>query len=202
MFSIPGFLPGCPGVYLPLKRDKVLCFSKEPYSYTSPPNELKKIQLSYSTAGGADHERSLRLVQKSVSAAIPQIDFQTQPRDQQKFLSGLKTLSAPTLFRRGLALNRPTCFAAIEALLDDPVLFSGYKKELEIEKTYQSMSLCKTAECMAQACLVFFQRIQDSAALIPLGELEFSYLISPKFEGISLNSLNQLDFTNLRLKKP
>jgi oligopeptide transport system substrate-binding protein len=40
--------------------------------------------------------------------------------------------------------------------------------------------------------------LADENWIVPLGEIHFSLLVSPKFTGWKLNSLNQLDLTGLK----
>ena len=106
----------------------------------------------------------------------------------------------PSIFRKGIGLERPTCLAALENFakdspenyihLDSPKYFEALKRlKLETDRL-RAKRFC------TQAIRVLI----DENWLIPLGEIHFTMLANPHYQGWKINSINQLDLANLHFQ--
>ena len=113
-----------------------------------------------------------------------------KPVEPGQFISSLKN-SNTQMYRRGVGLQLPQCYEAVEIFhshsnrnyskLNDP------KLDQLIEKLHFDQTLCyKTVKY-----------ILDKHYIIPLGPIHFAMLLNPKFKKLTVNSLNQLDLSQL-----
>ncbi len=193
--------PGCPPIpnsFFEGSKDEV-CYQKSPKKIKKQkwPDHVKPV-LAFSEMGGDDIRRAAEWFQ-SQWKAISKVDVELESRDQKVYLNWLKA-SPPSLFRKGLSLDRPTCLAALENFKSNhPENFIRLNEEEFdglVEELEGSILESKTKELCKKGLNYLIQK----AHLIPLGEMEFSLLIDPKYEGVRFNSLNQLDLRDLRLR--
>ena len=118
-------------------------------------------------------------------------------KENKTFTEELKT-KPPDLFRRGLAPEKLTCSAFLEAFtsghpensqkLSDPILDKLYK-----EMNGQEPNSVKTKTLCHKALI----HILDSNYIIPLGKIHFSMLLNSAWRGVEFNMLNQLNLSQL-----
>lgn len=193
IFSSEG-RPGCIGLPDSWFPKKAPCFEFELKKVPSIRNS-KTYTLMFSTLGGEDHKRATEWMQNQWSKNAHLNTF-LEVKENKAFLQVLQT-NPPTLFRKGVSPDRPTCLAALETF--SPSSPENYLriKSPEYERILSSLSLAqKTAE-KKKWCLRGAEYLMKNHLMIPLGAIHFAILVKPDFEGWKLNYLNQLDLSNL-----
>jgi oligopeptide transport system substrate-binding protein len=188
---------GCPGV--PSKfLDRVKCLKYSPVKarqLLAKEKNIPKLAFNYSSMGGEDMNRGAEWFQNQWKKNL-NLSVELKPSEQIVYLRLLKS-DPPTIFRKGVGLDRPTCLAAMELFtkghpenyihFDDP----KYDKLVADLKAQTSESGRKVACRKASEYLI------ESHRILPLGEMYFTMLVSQKFRGWDLNELNHLDLTDL-----
>jgi oligopeptide transport system substrate-binding protein len=107
----------------------------------------------------------------------------------------------PPLFRKGIAVDRPTCLAALS-------VFTGLHPEnyLRLTETaydeiLKKLSQSKTEGAKKKYCTQGIEFLMKDYRLIPLGAYDLSILVKPEFVGWKLNQMNQLDLSDLHVAK-
>lgn len=145
----------------------------------------------YSLQGGEDVSRQVEWFEaqwkKNLHARIV-----LKPFEQAAYVNELQA-GRYEIFRKGVSADRPTCAGGIE-------IFSKSHPEnylkLELPMFDALLNKLKTPSQCTQAVEMLMKHHQ----MIPLGEMHFSILARPTFKGWNLNSLNQLDLTDLRAR--
>ena len=124
-----------------------------------------------------------------------------KPLEQGMFLQTLKHQS-PDIFRKGGALHRPTCLAGLELFrtgapenyiqLRDKV-FDTWLNKIAVSGRHHD-----SASDLPKLCSQAVQHLFNTGRVIPLGRIHYGMLHSGKFTGWSINSLQQLDLTQLQ----
>lgn len=202
IFSSPG-IPGCSG--LPESwEEKVPChnydFKSAQRAWAKVPADLKEksYPLLYSTLGGEDHQRATEWMQsqwKKIGAKV-----QPTVMDNKIYLSEMKKEPA-AIFRKGIAVERPTCLAALS-------VFTGHHpenylrlREPAYDQILKKLSQSKTPAEKKKYCTLGVEFLMKDYRLIPTGRYELSLLAKPDFAGWKLNQMNQLDLSDLHLLK-
>jgi len=175
--------------------DKVSCLNGQ--LTRKAPIELpdKPLKFGFSKMGGDDVARGAEWFQAQWKKALG-INIELQAEEQISYLQTLRK-NPPDIFRKGVGLERPTCLAAIEIFsrghpenyigLDDPVFESWLTKLKRASRETERKKLCRQT----------IEYLLSTHRLIPLGEMYFTLVASPKYAGWTLNSLNQLDLSQL-----
>jgi oligopeptide transport system substrate-binding protein len=209
-------IPGCPS--LPedlLDRPRCVPFDPEKAKahLAKVPEEVRKkrLKLMFSKLGGEDLKKGAEWFQGQWKKHLG-LTVDLQQTEQGVFLHALRT-EPPAIFRKGVSLDRPTCLAALETFakggsenflrLDDP----GYERLVErMEKLSQSEMKSigavpkKTSAEWQRLCGEGIQYLLDRHLLIPLGRIHFTLLADPRFQGWSVNEMNQLDLSQLKVQ--
>ncbi len=99
-------------------------------------------------------------------------------------------------------MNRPTCLAALENFE------SGHKNnfiQFQSSKYDQILLDLRKSLIFSQKkilCYNGLKLLKDSAQIFPLGKIEFSILVRPAFTGWKMDSLFQLDLSELQSSTP
>ena len=126
------------------------------------------------------------------------LQVQLEPLEQGQMLHRLWQ-NPPPLFRKGVSLDRPTCAAGLESFLPlGSERFLKLKVPERLEELLVELTNSSAADEKKELCTEAVRLLLSTYQLIPLGEIHLSMLISPKFTGVHLNELNQLDLTYLR----
>ena len=108
---------------------------------------------------------------------------------------------APAIFRKGVGLEAPTCFAALENFRTKaPENYIHYDNDTfnGLVATILEKSVTKTAaKSLNIPCTKATRLLLQEHVLIPMGQVHFALLASTYFKGWKLNHLNQLDLSNL-----
>ncbi len=190
-------VPGCPSLS-PKLQSEVHCHKFKALGPNAlAKHSLEKVTLAYSKMGGDDIQKGMEWAQHQWKRHLG-LQVELQPQENAYYVSQLKN-NPYDLFRKGVGLDRPTCLAALEIFtpnhpenyleLNDPKYNDLVSKLSTATSKEQSKKLCANA----------IKVLIDAAYLIPLGEIHFTMLSSPKFKGWSLNEMNQLDLSQLRV---
>lgn len=159
------------------------------------------LELSYSKLGGDDVEKGMVWMAEQWRMNLG-VQVTLEPLEQGQMLHRLWQ-NLPTIYRKGVSLDRPTCAAAIEIFgTEGSERFLNLKAPDLFDKYLPRLLSAPDASTKAEVCTQAIQTLLDTYALIPLGEIHFTMLISPKFEGVYFNELNQLDLSRLRKADP
>ncbi len=195
-------IPGCPGIEPQWMKDvPCLKFDLERAKalWAKVPDELKsrRLTLHFSKLGGDDIQKGMEWVQSQWKKHLG-FNVELKAVEQGVYLQMLRQ-DAPELFRKGVALERSTCLAAVEIFtpgdsenfigLDLPAYTNAVKKLRD----------SKTNEARKAACTEVVKVLVDRAEVIPLGRIHFSLLAKPEFKGWMLNPLNHLDLSHLEV---
>lgn len=203
-------IPGCPGLSEDLV-DQPRCvqfdLNKAKLHWEKVPAEIKskRFKFVFSKLGGDDVKRSMEWLQAQWKKNL---NFQTdlEQTEQGVFLNLLRT-QPPSIFRKGVGLESPTCLAALETFavggaenflrLNDPQFQKIIKNVSEAIKTDRNGLINKPTLDAKKSCGAGIQLLLDQHWLIPLGRIQFTILAHPRFQGWTLNEMNQLDLSDL-----
>ncbi len=199
IFSSEG-TPGCPGIPVSWLK-KELCYelnvdkARQIFAEdNSVPSELK---LMYSALGGEDHRRATEWIQAQWQKNL-NLKVQLLLRENKVFLSELRK-NPPAIFRKGVAPDRPTCLAVLETFADWNSENYIQVKDPEYQHILDKLSEARTAQDQKSSCTQGVRFLMDRHLLIPTGPLHFSILAKKNFTGWKLNSMNQLDLSDLEV---
>ncbi len=187
--------PGCLG--LPAKW-----FSTPPPCYDqdlklTKPNKQERLQFVFSALGGDDHRRATEWLQDQWKKNA-NIIVQLEAKEQKTFLEILEN-NPPDIFRKGQPLDEPTCLNGLQTFYSkspDNVLKIVDSK---IDKWVQELRANPSTKIQKNTCSAAFKYLMSTYSLIPLGSLQFASLLKMDIHGIKINSMNQLDLSELRI---
>ncbi len=159
----------------------------------------KKIIIVYSKIGGESVLKGMEWMQYQWKQHLG-LNVELRPIEQGMFLQELR-YGDPIIFRKGVGVDRPTCLAALEVFekssRENYIKFSNHK----YQKILKKLSLSKVNKSAKQIlCSKAMQILMANYNIIPLGEIHYSMMTKKNFTGWSLNYLNQLDLSYLKLK--
>lgn len=156
-------------------------------------------RLHYSASGGDDFRRAFEWTQSQWQKHLG-LFVDVQADEPKVFMARLRQNQA-LIFRKGVALDRPSCLAALEVFLrGHPENYLEYD-DLEYAQTLTKMSETKPrTQAYTALCRRAVTRLLSSNRLIPLGQFYFSMLASQQFSGWEINEMNQLDLSDLRAR--
>lgn len=160
------------------------------------PSNLK---LGFSKQGGDDIKRTMEWAQSEWQKKLG-LKVRLEQVENQIYVERIKSSVYP-IFRKGLAPERPTCLSALETLSpgsNEDYLQIREPEYLKLLENLKSAVLKKSD--YQKSCTAVVRYLIDNAHLIPTGPIYWSILASPKWTGWKLNSLNQLDLSDLHLR--
>ena len=187
--------PGCPGIPDNLFSPKKPCLSTNkvaPKKYTIE----APLEFIFSRQGGDDHKRTAEWLQAEWSKKLG-IQVDIHQLDNKVFVNRLEK-GQMTIFRKGLAPERPTCLAVLENFL--PGAFENYLDihDDPFEKIVNQMKTASVSQ-KKKFCTKAMTWLLDQNLMIPTGPIDFIILVQPKWHGWKLNELNQLDLSGLKI---
>lgn len=201
IFSSEG-VPGCPGIPNNWMTEE-LCYSfdakKAKDLLAKEKTRPQNLKLMYSSLGGEDHRRATEWMQSQWEKNLG-LKVQLLLRENKVFLNELQQ-NPPTLFRKGVAPDRPTCLATLETFADWSPENYIQLKDPEFQDLLKKISEASNAgPDQRKLCTQAVRFLMDRHLLIPLGSIHFAILAKQKFVGWRLNSMNQLDLAGLESK--
>lgn len=184
--------PGCVGIPLSFYSGPEVCYPN--LKTKSIIKNQKPLQYTYSSLGGEDHRRLSEWLQ---SEWRKQLGLQIQVRglENKIFLNQIRT-QPPSLFRRGLSPENPTCFGALESF------HSSNSDNLSIlkDQKFDDLLLSLKQSPTSKKCREVLQYLLDQNVMIPTGRIYFSFRMSQKWQNLELNLLNHMDLGELQEK--
>ncbi len=198
--------PGCPSIPKQwLVKQKCHNFNlekaKQQLQKVSPSARTATYQLKVSQMGGNDIKKQAEFLQNQWKNHLG-LNIQISQVEQTTFINELRT-SPPDIFRKGVGLDRPTCMNALETFSSD-----SRQNYIDLEASqYQSwvkeMSRHEVqTPAYKKLCQKAVDFLLDDHRLIPLGEMHFTLMASPTFQGWTLNGMNQLDLSQVYPVRP
>ena len=153
------------------------------------------MEFRFSSQGGEDIARAAEWFQgqwkKNLNILVELI-----PQEQLMYLQNLKS-NPPAIFRKGVSLTRPTCLAALELFVTGHPENYIRLSDVKYDQLVNKLSTASKPEDKKRACRKGIEYLLNSHRLLPLGEMYFTMLASPKFKGWDVNEINQFDLTDL-----
>jgi oligopeptide transport system substrate-binding protein len=196
--------PGCSGLTANY-TDKPSCYD---FDLELAKRELKKVPknllekplvMKFSRASAETLSRVMEWYQNQWQKNLG-IKFSIESTEQGMYLQDLK-LNPPAVFRKGVALDRPTCLSALETFQkDSPDNFIKFNNK-KYEEILKKLGTEPNSQESKKNCEAGVKILMDEYRIIPQGILHYNMLKSDRFEGFEFNELNQLDLSNLKIKK-
>jgi oligopeptide transport system substrate-binding protein len=196
-------IPGCPSFSERL-MDHPHCvtfdLTKARERLTKVPEAVrgKRLKFMFSKLGGDDVKKGAEWMQAQWRKNLG-LKVDLEQTEQGVFLERLKS-QPPAIFRKGVGLERPTCLSAIETFLK-----TGPENFLKIDDpVYEQiharlMAAAENPAKMRSICREGVEYLINRNLMVPLGRIHLTMLASPRFQGWSLNEMNQLDLSSLRV---
>ncbi len=186
--------PGCPGFPIEWTEPHRPCLQKEA---VTKPLIKKNWVYFYSIQGGDDHRRTAEWLQSQWKKNLG-LDFKVRGVENKTYVSEIKK-NPPTVFRKGLSPDRPTCASIMENFTTLHPENYIQNNNVEFDQVVQQMR--QTAEKIKKnkLCRKALDFLMDDFKIIPTGPYHISVLASPEFTGWHLNELNQLDLNLLQV---
>lgn len=188
---------GCFGLPVPIVPHR-MCLDKRAVVAFSPQelDKLPPLSITVATQGG---DSVIRQAEHFQQGWLKSLNVNVEIRTQElKALEAQLRTDPPPLFRRGINLERPTCLAALELFQSNsPNNFIHYK-DVKFDELITQMRRSRDEKAKAKLCDLASQMLLKSNRMIPLGEPRFFMVNDQKFDGFSINSLNQIDVSRLR----
>lgn len=195
LFHSPGKV-GCPG--LPQEMSDEICYRPDRHLKPVPAKTKERTRLvfAYSTSGGDDHRRLAEWLQSQWQKKL-NLDLILQPLEN-KIFQDLLEKNPPALFRKGLNLENPTCYNALEIFTtthpDNFIHFDNKKYDDLVQKLAEAT----LPKAQRNLCTQALKVLMDSHVLIPTGRIHFAVMVNPQWTGWRLNELNHLDLSELQ----
>ncbi len=191
LFHSPGKV-GCPGLSESMSDE--VCY-KGSAKIATPLTDVPALTFTYSTLGGDDHRRLAEWLQSQWQKNL-KVSVALQPLEN-KIFQDLMEKKPTALFRKGLNLENPTCYNALQIFTsehpDNFIQFKSKKYDGLVQKLKVASQKAKRKIC-TQALKV----LMDSYVMIPTGRIHFAVLASPQWIDWRLNELNHLDLSELK----
>ena len=199
IFSSEG-LPGCPGVPREWLNEP-LCYKQDliraKAAWAEDKTKPARMKLLYSSQGGDDHRRASEWMQSQWKQNLG-LDLQIAVRENKVYLSELQQ-SAPEIFRKGVAPDRPTCLAVLETFADWSPENYIQMKSPEFQALLNGLGESNSESDKKKFCSSGIKYLTDHFWMIPTGPIHFAMLAKTHFRGWKLNSMNQLDLSALEV---
>lgn len=192
--------PGCPSS--PEKWTKgAICYdfnlkkANESWALVPPGLKTSRHTLFVSTAGGEDLRRIAEWYREQWKKNLD-LEVDIQPLDFGVMTEEIKR-RPPTLFRRGVPLDRPSCLSALENFetndLNNLIRFS----DPQFDSSVARLRTIRMAAARTTHCAAAMKRLMEMYVLIPQGRMHFSFLRSPHWKGMSINELGHFELAGL-----
>ena len=191
--------PGCMSLSRSLVP-KVICYEKNEYKRSSESDisTFPKLSLYYATLGGDDIARSMEFFQAGWKKNLG-LNVELKPTELGVLNQMLRT-SPPTLFRRGVPLDEPTCLAALEVFETKSPDNYIQLSDQTLDRIIQKLRVTRSKKEADKLCIEGQKALLATHRIIPLGEIHYTMLTDEKFDGFLVNELNQLDLSGLKPK--
>ena len=188
--------PGCVGLPKEWMGGKELCldFNAAEAKRNMESGKDQIFTYAYSSQGGEDHRRAAEWSQDQWKKNLG-IQVRVKGLENKIFIAQVKE-SPSDIYRRGVAADRPTCYAALELFVKNSEI--SELKTGEFPVILNELQNSTLAPVKAKACRRALEYLLDHHLMLPLGPMHFAILVNPQFTGWKLNQMNQLDLARLR----
>jgi oligopeptide transport system substrate-binding protein len=193
--------PGCPS----LPRDSMAvqqCYYLKTMDLPKIKRKMeehKDLSFGYSKMGGEDIKRQVEWFQNQWKKRLG-LELNLRPFEQGMYINALKSEKTPSLFRKGMSLDVPTCLSAMMSLTPGhPENYIRYNSEV-FNKKVAELQKATHPDLRKQLCSQALKILLDDHVFIPLGEIHFTLLANTNWQGWRLNELNQLDLSEISKK--
>jgi oligopeptide transport system substrate-binding protein len=195
-------IPGCPSLPRHLMDNEPcikfdLTRAKRALAQVRNEVKSKRFKLGFSKLGGDDIKKGAEWEQAQWKKNLG-FTFDLESSEQGVYLAKLRE-NPPSVFRKGIGLERPTCLAALETFAEGGSENFIHFKDAKYETIVSEIVKEKSEAKKAKLCTQGIQILLDSHRILPLGRIHFTLLARPDFKGWSLNEMNQLDLSRLHL---
>jgi oligopeptide transport system substrate-binding protein len=173
--------------------------AKEAFGRVPIERQKKPLTLFFSQAGGDDLRRVGEWYQGQWKKNLG-IEVRLESRESKTYLA-LLSEHPPEIFRKGFSLDRPSCEAAVEAFISGAPNNLIRQHSDKYDRGFEKLQAARTTADKKRHCGDLMEKLISNYRMIPQGRIHFSMLQNHRFEGWKINSLNQLDLTQLHLKK-
>ncbi len=191
--------PGCPGFPLSWTEPQRACLLQEKKKTLDLKLKFNWI-YKYSLQGGDDHRRTAEWLQSQWKKNL-NINFQVRGVENKSYVSEIKK-NPPTVFRKGLALDRPTCSGVMENFTSLHPENYIQNKSPQFDQLILKMRQTPDDLEKRKLCRKALDTLLNDYKIVPTGPYNISLLASSDFTGWRLNELNQLDLTELITNTP
>lgn len=154
------------------------------------------IALYFSKSGGEEIQRGMEWIQNQWKKHLG-ISIEIKSLENSSYLHKLK-FSTPDVFRKGVALDRPTCLAALELFKSDSSQNLLGLKSDELDRIIVKMQKTDQPGQKKKLCGAGLKILISEFNLIPQGEFEIPMLKRPEFKDWTISPHLQLDLSQLR----
>ncbi len=198
--------PGCPSLPRPLMESEPcvkfdLTRAKAAFDRVPVDVRSKRFVLGFSTMGGDDIKKGAEWEQAQWKKNLG-LKVDLESAEQGAYLARLRK-TPPAIFRKGIALERPTCLAALETFAkggsENFIHFESDAYEKIIDRLTNIATNRQNSKQRKKLCSEGVKILLSSNRIIPLGRIHFTLLARPEFKGWSLNEMNQLDLSRLHI---
>jgi oligopeptide transport system substrate-binding protein len=197
--------PGCPSLP-PAYMDHPHCLQMDlkaaKAAFQKIPKDIlaRRWTFGFSKMGGEDIQKAAEWMQAQWKKNLGfQVDL--QGAEQGIYLNQLR-MAPPSIFRKGLALDRPNCAAGLEVFsknsAENLIHFDNPDYEVILKHLKQASKVSEKQKLCGKGIDLLLKGNQ----IIPLGEIHFTMLAAPEFKGWRINEMNQLDLSELRSANP
>ncbi|MCH2535221.1 MAG: ABC transporter substrate-binding protein [Bdellovibrionales bacterium] len=179
-------MPGCPALSEKFFSPKAPpCLEYNPKSSS----ETTKLSLTYSLAGGSDISKGMQFIKNQVEKHT-NIKINLNPVEPGQFISSLKAPKT-LMYRRGVSLQLPRCYEAVE------IFHSNSSRNYSKLRDKKLDLLIEQLRFDEKLCYKTVKYLLNKNYIVPLGPIHFSMLLNPSFSHLKINSLNQMDLSQL-----
>lgn len=180
-----------------LDDESCIKFEKIKWDLQNKDKELTtKYKLQFSQLAGEDVKNSMAYFSQQWKQNL-KYNIPIQQTEHMLLQSQIKNNKA-NIFRKGIMLKRPTCLSALEYFKSDNPLNYLNIQSNKLDQIINSFNYSTSKKESQKLCSEGLKSLMATYQYLPLGRIHFSMLMSPKFKGIEINSLNQLYIANLR----
>lgn len=154
-----------------------------------------EFELQYSSLGGEDQRRAMEWMQDQWKKNLG-LSVLVRVRDNKTYIDGLKE-SPPTMFRKGLSPDRPTCSAFLEVFTKNHIDNHIQLNDNEFEKIFNQLSSASDPLFQKKLCYAGIQYLIDQYYIIPLGNIHWAMMLAQPWSGFELNGLNHLNLGSI-----
>lgn len=156
------------------------------------------LTFSFSTAGGDDHRRLSEWIQSQWLQKL-KLKVKLQPLENKIFQETLEKKGFQ-IYRRGLNLESPSCYNALEIFTTNHPENSSSLSHSEFDSVVKKLKTTAKPDEQKKLCEEGLRILKNQYAMIPTGRIHFAFRVKPQWKGWKINRLFHLDLSELELR--